>query len=484
MLRQILLINIFLLTSWFARAQSFSALQNSNFNGVHGIYTNPASVTLMTHKRSANIGTFGFEVTNNYLKLNAPFSMWNLVSGGVGNEYRKADGSIDWQESWIQTDPSVSEIAVNMSSELRGPAYVNNYGRFTWGTATRTRTHANIQNMNPQMWQFVRQWIDSQQLINPLNLAAQSFQMSANSYQEISAVLGLRAVNTSTFKLGVATTLKGILGLGSVNVSNSGASFSAIAMDTLAMTSGRMELAYTDNNLLNQIFKGVFTGSLPNLNSINGFGYGLDIGVAMEFGSDMETEYNNRQAFKDYQFKIGAAILDLGQVSYRNQNEGYIIDATQQPFKLALNNAAFIESLEQGTQGVLNYALDEAEKQGTLKTNNEKTEVVLPSTLQIQFDWRFIPGVYVAGHWQQALHIGDKWEFNQQSIIAVVPRFEHKWFEFSVPVRYQQQFNRMSIGAHTRIGPVFLGTDNMANIFKVSPYSGMTFYMGISTLIR
>jgi hypothetical protein len=465
-------------------AQSFSALQNSNFNGVHGIYTNPASVTLMTHKRSANIGTIGFELTNDYLTLDAPFSMWSLVTGNVSDQYRKPNGSVDWQESWIKTDPNATGVNVNMSSEFRGPSYVNSYGRFTWGTATRTRTHANISNLNPGVWQFVKQWIDSQEITNPLGLAAQPFGFSANSYQEISAVLGLQLVNSSTLKLGVATTLKGILGLGSVNISNTGATFQAIGMDTLAMTSGRMEFAYTDNNLLQQLFSGVFSGSLPNLNSITGIGYGIDLGVAMEFGTDMETEFNNRQSFRDYNFKVGAAILDLGKVSYQNQNEGYIIDADNQTFKLPLNSLAFVQALESGSQGVIDYAIEAAKEQNVLKSNNEKTSVLLPSTLQLQFDWRVIPGFYVAGHWQQALHFADKWEFQQNSTVSIVPRFEHKWFEFSVPLRYQQQFNRISMGAHTRIGPVFFGSDNMGNIFKVSTYSGMTFYMGISTLMK
>lgn len=465
-------------------AQFFSGLQNSNFVGVNGIYTNPASVTLMTHKRSANIGTFGFEVSNNYLTLNAPFSMWQLISGSVGNEYRDQNGKIDWKESWLKQDDSRTSFDVNLSSEVRGPAYVNQYGRFVWGTATRTRSHVNIEDMSVGLWSWGKQWIDSQQMPNPLNLVNQSFKLNANSYQELSALFGMRVLNNSNMKLGVAGTLKGIFGLGSVNLSSTGAQFSLSGMDTLVMNSGRMEMAYTDNNLLGQLFRGVFTGSLPRLGEINGFGYGLDLGISIEIGEDMDTEFNNRQGFKDYTFKFGAAILDLGQVSYRNQNEGYIIDADRNPFKLALNNPEFLLASQSGTQAVLEYARKSAESQNTLQSNNERTTVVLPSTLQLQADWRIMPGFLVAGHWQQALHIAQKWEFSQHHQLAIVPRFEHKWFEFAMPVRYQSLFNRVSLGAHTRLGPVFLGTDNLGNIFKTASYSGMTFYLGVATLIK
>ena len=450
------------------KTQFFSGLQNSNYAGVNGIYTNPASVTLMTHKRSANIGTFGFELSNNYLTLNAPFSLWQLMTGTVGDEHRGADGKIDWKESWIQQDMSRSTVDVNLSSEFRGPAYVNQVGRFVWGTATRTRSHANIQDMSTGLWAWGKQWIDSQQMPNPLNLINQSFRFNANSYQEISALFGMKVINTNKVKLGVAATAKGILGLGSVNVSSTGAKFTSVGMDTLMLSSGKMELAYTDNNLLRQLFSGVFSGSLPRLGEINGLGYGLDLGISMEMGDDMITERNTSLGFKDYTFKFGAAILDLGSVSYRNQNQGYIIDADENPFKLALNTPEFLIASQGGTQAILDYAIESAKDQNSLRSNNERTTVVLPSTLQLQADWQMIKGVFIAGHWQQALHIGSKWEFSQQHQFAVVPRFEHKWFEFALPIRYQSLFNRLSLGAHTRLGPLFLGSDNLGNIFKIS----------------
>ena len=171
------------------RSQSFSALQNSNYSGVNGIYTNPASVTLMTHKRSANIGSLGFELNNDYATLNAPFSLWDLMNVSVDPQYKDAQGKVQWNDEWIQSDPNKSEINVNMSSEFRGPAYVNQYGRFVWGTATRTRSQASISNMSVGMWNFAKQWVDSQRIINPLEITSYNFKASANSYQEISAVL-------------------------------------------------------------------------------------------------------------------------------------------------------------------------------------------------------------------------------------------------------------------------------------------------------
>lgn len=465
-------------------AQSFAALQNSNYSGVNGIYTNPASVTLMTHKRSANIGGLGFELNNDYATLNAPFSLWDLMNGNVDQQYKNDQGKLVWNDDWVNTDPNKTQLNMNMSSELRGPAYVNQYGRFVLGTATRTRSQLNMNNVSVGLWQFAKQWVDSQKLVNPLDIASYQFQLNANSYQEISAIVGYRILNNSAVKLGFASTIKGILGMGSVNLQNNGMSFQALGMDTLVMSGGYMELAYTDNNLLGQLFRGVINGSLPSFSNITGLGFGLDLGISLELGTDMETSLHAREGFKDYRFKFGAAILDLGSVGYRNQNAGYIIDAQESPFKMPLNNKEFALAATEGTQAILDYTLESARSQGTLKNNNSITTVELPTTLQLQADVKVIKGVFVAAHWQQALNLGEKWEFAQLSSLALVPRFEHKWFEVAMPMRYQNIYNRFSIGAHLRTGPLFIGSDNMANIFKTAPYSGMTFYMGITTLIR
>ena len=465
-------------------SQSFSALQNSNFAGVNGIYTNPASATLMTHKRSAGIGVLGFDISNNYLTLNAPFSLWQLLNGTVSDEHRDAQGNVDWKGDWIEAESSKTTMDLRMSSELRGPSYLNQYGRFIWGTATRTRSQANINNMSVGLWQWGKQWVDSQRLMNPLDIASFSFQANANSYQEISAVLGYRLINNSSLKLGLATSLKGILGLGSVNMSHTGVQFTATGMDTLVMSNGYMELAYTDNNLLKQLFRGVVSGSIPGLSSISGFGYGIDLGISMEFGSGMKTDFNAQEGFKDYTFKIGAAILDIGSIGYQNKNEGFIIDARETPFKMAMSSPEFLQAANEGSQAILDFAVESARQQGVLKSNNQRTQVELPSSIQLQADWKIMKGIFIAAHWQQFLRLGDKWNFSQLSSVAVVPRFEHKWFEFAIPLRAQNTLDRFSVGAHLRAGPVFVGTDNMANIFKIAPYSGMTFYMGITTLIR
>ena len=477
---------LFACTVWFSvtNAQMFSALQNSNYSGVNLIYTNPAHVAMMTHKRSATVGVIGYDLTNDYFTLEAPFSLWKFLTGRVGDEYRKADGSIEWKKEWLKEDASKQDINLNLSTEFRGPSYVNHYGRFVWGTATRTRTTLDIDGLSTGIWQWGRQWLDSQVVMDPLTFISDDFEAQANSFQEISAVVAARVVDRERFKLGLGFTAKGILGLGSVHIVNKGIKFDAVGMDTLKMSQGYMEVAYTDNSILRQLFSGVISGSIPRLSEIHGLGYGFDAGFSMEFGKDMTTGENKRTAFRDYTFKFAASVTDLGQIGYSNSNEGFIIDGTN-GFAMPLATPEFATAVDQGSQAVLDHVVEYARTKGVLRSNNKTTTVALPSTMHVQMDYKVFKGFLIAAHWLQRF----KWDQNQfqfagRSSLTLVPRFEHKWFELALPVRYQQNFDPWSFGGHLRLGPVFFGTDNMANMFRASKYSGMTLYMGITTLIK
>jgi hypothetical protein len=65
----------------------------------------------------------------------------------------------------------------------------------------------------------------------------------------------------------------------------------------------------------------------------------------------------------------------------------------------------------------------------------------------------------------------------------VVPRFEHRWFELSTPLSFYDNYEQFGIGIFTRIGPIFIGSDNFLKSFTSNTYSGMNLYFGISSLL-
>jgi hypothetical protein len=65
----------------------------------------------------------------------------------------------------------------------------------------------------------------------------------------------------------------------------------------------------------------------------------------------------------------------------------------------------------------------------------------------------------------------------------VVPRFESKWLEVSMPVGLTQDYRKGNIGACVRVGPLFVGSDNLLSNLIVNQIKGMNVYFGLSSSI-
>jgi hypothetical protein len=151
---------------------------------------------------------------------------------------------------------------------------------------------------------------------------------------------------------------------------------------------------------------------------------------------------------------------------------------------MALNSPDFLIASAEGAEEVFDYTVDYLRNQGALKDISEKTQVELPTTLQLQVDYRILPYFNVAAHLQQAININDVANLHFNSAAVIVPRVEHNWFEVSMPISIYNNYSQFGLGAYFRAGPVYFGTDNFLYSLSATKYSGMNVYFGISTLIR
>lgn len=483
-MKKIIALNLCFLVHFFAYSQTFFGLQNSNYSGAHMIYTNPAALATMPFKRNVNFSSIGFNLNNNYFSLETPFTFWQLISNGVDNQYKNDKGNVNWQSSWLKENQSVSKIWANADLEYRGPAYANRYGnRLVWATATRTRNSVNVSNLSPQIVQWGKSLLDSASNLNILDVANQTFNVRANSYQEFSGSLSYLAVNNKNLKLSFGATGKLLLGLGSFNVYNNGSRFSAYGHDSIRVDFADIKVSYTDFDFLSQIMKGVLLGSLPKLNNISGLGYGVDFGFSIESGNTGHSEAVSKiVSNKHYKWKLSGAILDLGHINYASKATGYTIK-TEKPVTMNLMTPEFITAASNGSSGVFNYVTSFAKENGIYQDIVEETTIDLPTTIQLQFDYSLLKYFNVAMHWQQRLLAIQQNQFIGNSSLVVVPRFEHRWFELSTPLSFYDNYEQFGIGIFTRIGPIFIGSDNFLKSFSSNKYSGMNLYFGISSLL-
>ena len=68
---------------------------------------------------------------------------------------------------------------------------------------------------------------------------------------------------------------------------------------------------------------------------------------------------------------------------------------------------------------------------------------------------------------------------NQPSLIAVIPRWESKWLEVSLPISLQNGYRNLAVGLAGRAGPLFVGTDNLPGLLNIGNPKGLNAYFGI-----
>jgi len=105
----------------------------------------------------------------------------------------------------------------------------------------------------------------------------------------------------------------------------------------------------------------------------------------------------------------------------------------------------------------------------------------MPTTLNFQFDYNVFKNLYVGVNWSQDLRGKLISGIRKPSYFMLIPRFESKLIEVSMPIGLMNDYRTPRIGAFVRIGPVFVGSDNLIGQIRSNSYYGADFYFGIST---
>ena len=115
------------------------------------------------------------------------------------------------------------------------------------------------------------------------------------------------------------------------------------------------------------------------------------------------------------------------------------------------------------------------------KQGASKYVVNLPMTLGVQLDWNIFKWFYVGANWNQSLVSIKSVSIRRPSSFSLIPRIETKLFELAIPVQVYDDYKQFGLGIFTRIGPVFLGSDNLLQSITGNSINGFDFYFGVST---
>jgi hypothetical protein len=455
-------------------AQSFHGLNISNFQGIHGMYINPSSLVDSRYKMHTNISAIGTSFTNDYLSLELPFTLMQLIRGKVPASAKNPSGQIQWSDAWLveQLNGKPKNVAYNL--EWRGPAAMFSLTpRLAIGAGVRTRLGFALNNVDEQLARTLRSGIDTN-YTRALS-GDNAFNLNMNSFQEVSGSLALVLINKKSKYLKVGGTVKALFGLGSLYLNNRGLELDARNFDSLGINRMEMELGYTNADFIQNLSKGILAASIPRPN-FNGFGIGYDLGATMEWRPEFTEALQSKNR---YLLRLGVSLLDLGGIQYKKDVTAYSVSRTT-PL-LFEEDSAFSASFQEGVDQGLAWMKDYAQRNLNFREEQKNFRVNMPSTLSVQLDYNVFRSFYLGMLWNQSFVSRSSINFRRPSGLVFMPRLETRLLEFSIPMSITNDYRDAGLGAFLRLGPVYFGTDNLLSTVKKAGFNGFNFYFGMST---
>ncbi len=191
----------------------------------------------------------------------------------------------------------------------------------------------------------------------------------------------------------------------------------------------------------------------------NGTGIGVDIGVNYTIGDDEE----------GYIARLGASILDLGYVRFTKNAEQHQI-LINKDFTLWSAEYKNFKSIHES----LNLLSYQVLNDSTKSTTGNSFAIGLPTGFSLQADVKLIKHCYINAFLMQ--RIPSKLGIQRANILAITPRFEHRWFEASLPI-VVYNWQRARVGAAVRLAFLTLGTDYLGSFSSNNNVTGSDFYV-------
>ena len=219
---------------------------------------------------------------------------------------------------------------------------------------------------------------------------------------------------------------------------------------------------------------------------------GFDLGVVYEWRPDYEKHHYDmdgktnipRQDLNKYKLRVGASVLDIGRIRYKNNPDQEINDfgvgapGGTTPFTINLDVEELFNS-----PPFYDYADTISNRYGkgtSRKEHSDYFKMKLPTALSFQVDFQVVEHFY--------LNLTTFTAFNQKAVTtarshyysnySVTPRYESKWFGAAMPLQYNQ-YGQFRVGAGLRLGILYIGTNDILGLLGLTNHFGSDFHFSL-----
>jgi len=430
------------------QGQSYIGFGNDNYNGVHGLISNPANIVDSRFKTDINLVG---------------------VSGLIGNDYYSAKfGDIfkddfDFDDDGTKSPKNTNNAYGNV--DILGPSFMFNINsRNSLALFTRGRVFFNVNDINGDTYDNISNEFDENL---DFNVNEGDYQMSANAWAETGITYATVLMNQEQHFLKGGISLKYLMGYG--NAYSSGKNividYDADGSVITGSIDSQGEISYgNSDNITNDFEDYEFKKSAD--------GFGVDLGFVYEWRPNFEdytvTDNDGKPyAPKDinkYKLKFGLSLSDLGSLNYK--------EGTEQAYDITNSISEDDFDNEEGFEDKLNNLYTQ------IRSGNA-SKAILPTALHLNADWNINNHFYM--NLNTDLSITSKSNTNTNSIsniVSLTPRFESKWFSFYSPLSYVQNLG-VQWGAGLRAGPLYIGSGSILTVLTSDQSKGADVYAGL-----
>jgi len=457
----------------------------SNYGGTNAAYTNPASLGGNEYKMYVNGVGLGLNIINDYISWGAPFTVSDYMNDKVPAQYKDSTGAVQFRPEWLKENLNGKSKNFYVEAELRGPAFMYRLNeKMAVAFSMKNRTGITFTNVDQSMARIAIHGIDSSNgnvLFTPPNnlsfgqpLGNLTFNMNALSYQEFALSFGTEVIEVKSFKIKAGVSAKLLVGNANAYAQVNDMDLQISGFDSLRVNNADFAYGYNNPDIVSNFNA---KDLLPSFSSNLGFAW--DAGVMVEYSPKVANNLTSKKT--NYLFKAGLSLVDMGSISFKKNTKAFTVKS-KAPFTF-VRDSTTDAATEDGITS--DKAVEYYDSIANVYFNIAQQNPLvyhLPSMLSLQFDFNIFKSFFLGAIVYQDIRgiKFDKITLHRPSQITILPRFEHKHIEVAIPITLGGDYKDFQVGGFVRVGPVFVGSDNLKSIITQKDFYGVNTYFGFA----
>jgi len=439
-------------------AQRITPIAVSNYGTAQSLFISPSLNGYSDYAWHVNLAGAWVNVNNNAVTLKLPFSAYRIPNR-IPNQYK------EWDNSWLQERLNGRGKKADVAGDIYGPSASVKIKNFRVGLITQASVGGRVQCLSENLSHAIVNEFDSAQgafdLFNKFASGkSNSFDkltIAANTRMQVGGNVSYNIPLDWNRRLIIGASIKRAWGFYGQYLQTEKMTLRPVTEDSVVFSPTSMEYINFGEGE-------------------TGKGWGYDLGLTYVFH---KKDFKRPGGYDDnqtrYHTKISAAIMDIGNIKYKNAAYRSVIINRE----LGINTSN-LESYANGSSNYIGVLDSFINTVGSSSQYNDRVVIGLPTRLVLSVDRQIKRHLFMNATVSHSLRKRHSRHARYQSALMLAPRLEYHYFEFSLPLLMEYDYRSFRLGASMRLGPLYIGTNSLASLLYTRSVNDADFFIGIA----